>query len=94
MTSTTLLDRIPVDEISERAREAKPGRTALTVIAGVLFGLGWVTAKTLGTLWLAVAWCVTAARLGWREARGNQPSRASLREENDRLRQQLQRLGA
>jgi uncharacterized membrane protein YdjX (TVP38/TMEM64 family) len=91
--TTTLLDRVPVDEISTRAREARPGRVALTVIAGVLFGVGWVAAKTLGVVWLGVAWCFTAARLGWRDARGNQPSRASLREENERLRQQLARYG-
>ena len=91
--SATLLDRVPVDQIGEQARQARPGRVALTVIAGVLFGAGWVVAKTLGTVWLGVAWCFTAARLGWREARGNRPSRATLREENERLRQALARLG-
>ena len=88
-----MLDRVPVDAITEQARAAKPGRVLLTVVAGVLFWSAWAVAKGLGALWLAVSWCFTAARLGWREARGNQPSRSSLREENDRLRQQLQRMG-
>ncbi len=91
--TTTLLDRVPVDAITEQARAAKPGRVALTVAAGVLFWSAWAVAKSLAVLWLGVSWCFTAMRLGWREARGNQPSRSSLREENDRLRQQLQRLG-
>lgn len=91
--TASLLDRIPVDEITARAREAKPGRVALTVLAALLFGAGWVAAKSLAVAWLGVSWCFTAARLGWRDARGNQPSRASLREENARLRQQIARLG-
>ena len=91
--TTTLLDRVPVDEITARAREARPGRVALTVLAAVLFGAGWAAAKSLSLAWLGVSWCFTAARLGWRDARGNQPARASLREENDRLRQQIARLG-
>jgi uncharacterized membrane protein YdjX (TVP38/TMEM64 family) len=88
-----MLDRVPVDAITEQARAAKPGRVLLTVLAGALFGAAWLVAKTWGALWLAVSWCFVAARLGWCEARGNQPSRASLREENDRLRQENKRLG-
>lgn len=91
--TTSLLDRVPVDEISARAREARPGRVALEVLAWLLMGAGWVTAKTAGVVWLALSWCFTAVRLGWRDARGNQPSRATLREENERLRQAVQRLG-
>lgn len=91
--TTTLLDRVPVDRIGEEARNADPRRVLLTVVAGVLFGAGWVVARAFAIAWLVGAWCFTAVRLGWREARGNQPSRASLREENARLRQQLQRMG-
>jgi hypothetical protein len=91
--TTTLLDRVPVESITEQARQAKPGRVALTVIAGLLFGAGWVAAKTLAVAWLGMSWCFTAMRLGWREARGNQPSRATLREENARLREAVARLG-
>lgn len=93
MTATSLLDRVPVDEIAERAHAARFGRTLLTLLAGLIFGTFWLVSKTLAVIWLAVAWCATAARLGWREARGNQPSRATLREENARLREHVKRLG-
>lgn len=66
-----VLDSIPLDRITVEAREVDFRRTFLTVIAGVLFGIGWVAAKVVGVLWLAVAWSVTAVRLGWSEARAS-----------------------
>ena len=90
---TATLDRIPVDEIAARAREVKFGRTVKRLLVNVLFLTGWLAAKTLGLVWLGLAFCWTAIDTGWHEARGNKPSRAALREENDRLRQQVQRLG-
>lgn len=70
--TASVLDRVPVDAITERARSARPGRTVLTVIAAVLFGLGWVTCKGLSVAWLAVAWCGSAVAEGWLAARGPQ----------------------
>jgi uncharacterized membrane protein YedE/YeeE len=64
-----VLDRIPVDDITVRARQARPGRVILTIIAGVLFGLGWVAYKACAAAWLAVAWCGSAVIEGWQEAR-------------------------
>ena len=72
--TTSVLDRVPVDAISEQAHEVKPGRTVLTAIAGVLFGLGWVTARIFSVLWLAFTWSWVAVREGWRASHG--PSRA------------------
>jgi hypothetical protein len=92
MTST-LLDRVPVDEITARASSVKFGRSVKRLITSVLFGVGWVTAKAFAVAWLALAFCWLALGTGWREARGNQPSRASLREENAALREQLARYG-
>lgn len=66
---TALLDRVPVDQISEQAREVRFSRTLLTVIAGILFGLGWVVAKAFGLAWLALAWSATAVKVGWQEGR-------------------------
>jgi hypothetical protein len=66
---TTLAERIPLDEITAQAREVKFGRTLLTLIAAVLFGLGWLVAKFFGVTWLVLAWCAVAAREGWREGR-------------------------
>ena len=91
--TASLLDRAPVDEISARAREIRFGRSVKRLLIGVLFYSGWLAAKTLGLAWLGLAFCWSAVDMGWHEARGNKPSRATLREENDRLRQQVQRLG-
>lgn len=71
---TTLTERIPLDEITAQAEQVKPGRAALTVIAAVLFGAGWVTARVCSVVWLAVMWSGVAVREGWRASHG--PSRA------------------
>jgi hypothetical protein len=91
--STTFLDRVPADEITARARAARPGRTLLTLLAGALFGAAWLAGKTFAVLWLGAVWCWAAIDMGWKASHGNQPSRASLREENDRLRKQITRMG-
>jgi len=62
---TTILQRVPVDRISADAREVHVGRALLTVIAAVLFAVGWVTAR----VFLGLAWCGVAVKLGWQEAR-------------------------
>jgi uncharacterized membrane protein YedE/YeeE len=67
---TAVLDRIDLDTITEQAREVRFWRTVLTVVAGVLFGAGWVMAKTFGLVWLCAAWSVVAVREGWRQGRG------------------------
>lgn len=69
---TTLAERIPVDEISEQARQVHFGRLVLTLIASVLYSVGWVAAR----LFFCVAWCGVAVRVGWKEGRGakGQPS--------------------
>lgn len=64
------LDRIPVDRITSEARQVSFGRTLLTIVAAVLFGIGWVVAKSFGAVWFVLAWCATAVRLGWSQARG------------------------
>lgn len=66
-----VLDRVPYDRITEQARQVELTRTILTILAGLLYALGWVTAKTLTGIWLAVAWSATAVRLGWVEARSS-----------------------
>lgn len=92
---TTLTERIPLDDINVQARQVRPGRAVLTVIAAVLFGLGWVVARTLGIVWLAVMWCGVAVREGWRASHG--PSRsqreASMAAEIRELKTQLGRFG-
>jgi hypothetical protein len=60
-----VLDRVPLDRINTEARDVEIGRAVLTVLAGVLFAVGWLAAKTVGLLVLAVAWSVAAVRVGW-----------------------------
>lgn len=63
----TVLQGIPVDEINARARDVQIGKTLLTILAAVLFALGWITAKTVRVIWLAVAWSAVAVKVGWQE---------------------------
>lgn len=44
-------------------------RAVLTAVAAVLYGLGWTVAKTLAVAWFTAAWCGTAVKVGWQEAR-------------------------
>jgi hypothetical protein len=64
-----VLRRVPVEQITREAREARFWRTVLLVLAGVLFGLGWLAFKTFAVVWLAMAWTATAVKLGWKAAR-------------------------
>jgi len=73
--TTDVLAKIPVDAITAQAREVRFWRTVLTVIAAVLFGLGWVTARVFAVAWLAASWSWVAGREGWRASHG--PSRAA-----------------
>ena len=66
---TALTERLPLDEITAQAREVRFWRTVLTLVAAVLFGLGWVVAKAFGLAWLACAWSAVAVREGWRQGR-------------------------
>ena len=93
--TTELLDRVPVDRITEQAREVRPGRTILTLIAGLLFGLGWVLAKVFAVLWLCFTWSWAAVRVGWQSGHG--PSRAqqiaALMGQVEHLSAEVHRLG-
>ena len=63
------LDRVPLDRISAEARDVQFGRTVLLALAGLLYGVGWLAAKTFTLLWRAVAWMGVAIKVGWTEAR-------------------------
>jgi hypothetical protein len=66
-----VLDRVPVDRISAEATQVRFGPTMLTIIAGVLYGFGWLAGKTFSLLWLAVAWSAMAVKVGWMESRSS-----------------------
>ena len=91
---TTLTERIPLDDITEQAQQVRPGRAALTVVAAVLFGIGWIAARVFAVVWLAAMWCGVAVREGWRASHG--PSRsqqvAALSAQVTKLETELRRL--
>jgi hypothetical protein len=95
LPATTLLERVPVERITQRAREARPGRAALAVIGGLLAGSAWMIAKIFTVAWLALAWCGAAVLVGWQEGRGAPPPGPDINQvlaENARLRADLIRL--
>ena len=61
--TTTVLDRVDLEELSAQAREVRFGRTVLSLAAFLLIGLG----KVLGYAWLVPVWCFLAVRAGWRD---------------------------
>lgn len=72
----TTLDRIPVDRITARARGVQFSRVALTVLAGVLYTLGWLTSKAAyavqvvaAAVWFGLVWSFSAVQVGWSDAR-------------------------
>lgn len=66
---TTLTQRVPVDEITARGRQASLGRVLATLILGFFYLIGWMTGKT----WYGLADCFVAVRVGYRQGRGLAP---------------------
>lgn len=60
--ATWLDQHVPVDEITARARQVRPGRMLATFILGFFFLLGWIP----GRMWYLAADCVTAVSIGFR----------------------------
>lgn len=71
--AVALIERVPVDRITAQAQKVRFWRTVATALAGLLWGIGWLAAKTCALTWLALAWSVVAVRVGWADAR--RPSR-------------------
>lgn len=65
----SVLTRVPVEQINRQARDIHFWRTVLTLLAGMLFAAGWVTARSFGVAWLALAWTATAVKVGWQAGR-------------------------
>lgn len=72
-----VLDRVPLDRITAEAKQVSPGRAVLLAVAGLLYALGWITAKAFSLVWLALAWTATAVKVGWSDARKAKPARVS-----------------
>lgn len=67
--AVTWVQRVPVDKISEQAKDVRFWHTVATALAGLLWGLGWLTAKAFALVWLGLAWAVVAVRVGWADGR-------------------------
>lgn len=100
MSETTafdrLLERVPVEEISETAKRITPGRTMAATIGGLLFCIGWLAAVAAGGAWFVVKWVFASILVGWKTARHEpmlQPDIVQVLRENAQLRAELQRLG-
>jgi hypothetical protein len=64
---TTITQRVPLDQITREARQVRFGVVLLTVLAGVFFAIGWLA----GRLFLGVAWCAVAVKVGWQAGRAH-----------------------
>lgn len=79
---TTAQHQIRLDAINIKARQVRFGRTVLTVIAAVLWAVGYVSHKGIGgtlygagwfagkVVWPALVWVGLAVQVGWVDARG------------------------
>ena len=56
--------------VTAEARAVKVLPTLLTVVAGLLYLVGWVAAKVLLAVWFVLVWSALAVKVGWVEARG------------------------
>jgi uncharacterized membrane protein YedE/YeeE len=66
---TSVIERVPLDRIGQRARQVRPGRVVLIVVASLLVGLGWAACKLCAAAWLVAAWCGSAVVEGWQAAK-------------------------
>jgi hypothetical protein len=64
----SFFDDVLTERITVEARQVHFWRTVLTVVAGILYGVGWLTYKVLAGTWFVLAWCGAAVRVGWQEA--------------------------
>jgi hypothetical protein len=94
--AAAILDRVPVDEITRRAKHARPGHAFATLVGGVLYWLTWLLVMCGKTLWLPLAFGYMAVDEGARAALGlarPAPDITAMRSEMERLRAENRRLG-
>jgi len=65
----TVIERVPLERINAEAQEINLAKTLLTVLAGVLWLIGWVAGKIIGTVVVAITWSLAAVKVGWADAR-------------------------
>ena len=67
--AATLVERVPLNEITAQARQVRFGVTALAVTAFILIMIG----RIAGYAWLIPVWCAVAVREGWRDVHPPRP---------------------
>lgn len=63
------IDAEALDQISAHAKEIHFWRTVLTVLAGMLAGVGWIVFHLFAVTWRAATWTYAAVRYGWDQAK-------------------------
>lgn len=63
-----------IERIDTEARDLRPGRVLLTLIAAPFFVIGWVAAHVAAGVWRVVTWCWVAILVGYRVANGKDPA--------------------
>lgn len=63
------VDTQVLEQISARSREIHFWRTVLTVLAGVLAAVGWITFQVFAVSWRASTWTFAAVKYGWDQAK-------------------------
>lgn len=71
-----ILDRVPVERISDQASRIQFSQVVLTILAALFYAVGWTAGKVftvaqivLWGLWTGITWSVAAVRVGWTDAR-------------------------
>jgi hypothetical protein len=60
--NTTML----IDQVHAQARELRPLRVLLSVLAAPLFVIAFAARAVCGVVWIGLAWCWAALVVGWR----------------------------
>jgi hypothetical protein len=84
---------VPVEAITARARQIKPGEVAVAIVGGLLFAAGWLVMGALRGAWFVLAFIAAGFMTGWdrNAGRAARPRRGDLVEEIERLRAELGR---
>jgi len=71
----SVVARVPVDEISQAAREVRLGRILLEVIGAPFYVLGWLVFWVVVGGLRGVIWVAIAVKFGWMDARKSAQAR-------------------
>ena len=63
------IDAQALEQIAVKSRDIRFWRTVLTLLAGMLAGIGWITYQVFAVTWRALTWTYAAVKYGWDQAR-------------------------